>query len=420
MNFFALFTKTINNIPQVDFLSAEFGPVTGGDGDNGIYLSIFGKNFGSSPSVKIGGVSVAVITLVGKSRNGLYEKVVVQPGGLVSGGNVVVTNSKGSSIQSHFFTPCAGEITEWSEGDGNADVMQMSINAMDSGDVKIIRGGVYGASGIQTFTTCEGTFVKPIAIMGYPGETAKFSAHAKRLNSAVGFVDYSNFLIDGQDLDGTLFNAGSTPNISIRDCECTGQNGHGGGSGAVHDSDGGNYRVLGNWVHDVGSTDPDFGTAKLYHGIYISGSSSNVEVAFNLVEDVFGGRGCQYYDNSDTKTDGHVHHNIIRRTRANCLNFAKGCTTGFSAHDNIFEHNAATYNTVNISNSAMVLSFLNNDCSSDTETEEVYRLDAYESCEFSGNKTRGALFLVQNGGAPDPSPAVGNTWIGKDTPPLWG
>lgn len=421
MSLLAVFNRPVDlSLPQVEFLSAEFGPVSGGDNNDGIYLSIFGQNFGVSPTVKIGGVSVASVTLVGTSRNGRYDKIVVQPGSSVSSGNVVVTNGMGPSVETHTFTSCSGTITEWDTGDGDADAMQTSIDSMSAGDVKIVRGGVYTAAGVQTFTTCEGTATQPIAIVGYPGETPEFSSHAKRMNSTLGHVDYSNFLIDGHDFDGTLFNAGDTPFITIRDCEVTGQDGHGGGNGSVHDSDGNNYRVLGNWIHHVGSTDADEGTAKLYHGIYVSGGSDDVEVAFNLVEDVFGGRGCQYFDSSGVKVNGHIHHNIIRRTRANCLNLAKGCSTGFSVHDNIFEHNDVTYNTVNLSNSAMVVIILDNVVSCDTATEEVWRMDAWTSCEFSGNTTTGTLFVVQNGGANDPSPAVNNTWVGPDTVPTWG
>src|SRR5690348_17154976 len=82
--------------PHVFFTDVESGPASGGPGDLGTPISIFGKGFGQvrgSSRVTIGGVEAASYLVWGtaNAHNPMLDMIVVQPGPKVVGGPIVVT-----------------------------------------------------------------------------------------------------------------------------------------------------------------------------------------------------------------------------------------------------------------------------------------------------------------------------------------
>jgi hypothetical protein len=206
------------------------GPTTGGENNKGVYLSIFGKNFGSSGlgstvTVYVNDVEVDNYRYLGASRGRTdIQQITVQVGALGSPAQgtalpiKVVVNGAASNVD-HTFTPNPGhiyfvsmtgsdstgvaddiahpyrhaQITSTNNGDTTGHTCPASA-AMASataegvwgrivpGDVIVLRGGTWTDIGRDGFflrvqdksgsapTGAAGT--GPITIMGYPGETA--------------------------------------------------------------------------------------------------------------------------------------------------------------------------------------------------------------------------------------------------------
>jgi parallel beta-helix repeat protein len=150
------------------------------------------------------------------------------------------------------------------------------------GDVGCLHAGTYGARGVETFMTVNGTASAPITLKGYPGEA---------MPTILGY-----FPIGGQYIviSGLLFDGptGQIPgisdpetaqisiygsNVEINHCEIRNSRGHAG----IYLESAFNTRLIGNYIHDNGNfSDP--ATANLDHGIYF-GSGSGL-IANNLIE----------------------------------------------------------------------------------------------------------------------------------------
>jgi hypothetical protein len=97
---------------------------------------------------------------------------------------------------------------------------------------------------------------------------------------------------------------------------------------------------------------PGNGTDLENHGFYMDGVGS-YEVAYNRIENIYGGNGVQTYSTTtSTTTNAHIHHNIIKGTGKHGINLADGTATGIAIHDNVVYDTARAslrFNTVNLS-----------------------------------------------------------------------
>lgn len=182
--------------PVIFYTDIITGPKTGGENNNGTYLTIVGKRFGptqGTSTVTIGGGEVAVYKVWSDT------KVSVQLGPNVATGNVLLTTPSGSTTAPEPFTVSAGNIwfvsTTGSDTTGaKNDITHpfRSLNAISSitvktvqgfvpGDHIIIRGGTYdlndSANNLANGNTwlrwpISGTATQYTAWLGYPGETA--------------------------------------------------------------------------------------------------------------------------------------------------------------------------------------------------------------------------------------------------------
>ena len=98
--------------PVILYTDILSGPNTGGENNNGTYLSIFGKNFGTSrglnDKVTINGIEVASYKQWGAPSK-VYDShgiqvITVQPGSNVTGGSIVLTVNGEASNNNHTFT----------------------------------------------------------------------------------------------------------------------------------------------------------------------------------------------------------------------------------------------------------------------------------------------------------------------------
>lgn len=224
--------------PIVLYTDIQSGPTSGGENNQGIYLSIFGKNFGSSglgttTKVLIGGYEVANYRYLGASRGRPdVQQITVQVGSLANAAPFialpisVVVNGVASVDNPYYaaqtFTPAPGNIffvdpvagvdTNGTTTGGTFTSpfqhvqlpgigLSFSIDPASqsgaygrvrAGDFIVLRGGSYtGATGfggyfMQTLnksgcplqSNCAnggGTTSGPITVMGYPTESAVIS-----------------------------------------------------------------------------------------------------------------------------------------------------------------------------------------------------------------------------------------------------
>lgn len=229
--------------PVILYTDITSGPNSGGENDQGIYLSVFGKNFGSSQQnlrLLIGGVEVASYRYLGPARGRPeVQQLTAQIGHL---GNPtagialpiqMLVNDKRSNADLTFtvnpgriyFVAPNGSDTGSSAGTFEKPfktlqkpggvrlaftVVPASVGGaygvVRAGDFIVLRGGTYtgvgfggtGGAGylLQTLnksgcplpTRCPqggGTSSGPITLMGYPGETA-FLDRTNRLGDAFG------------------------------------------------------------------------------------------------------------------------------------------------------------------------------------------------------------------------------------------
>jgi hypothetical protein len=123
------------------------GPATGGEGGDGIYLSIYGHNFGSSQgtsTVTVNGTPVAQYLVWGSNNDvtGEHDQISVQiASGTTGTGNIVVTTS-GGSCSNLTFTVRSGNI--WFIGSGIVnDTPGSNCTTIENGTA----GGGAGGSG---------------------------------------------------------------------------------------------------------------------------------------------------------------------------------------------------------------------------------------------------------------------------------
>ena len=409
-------TPPINTgAPYVMYTDIASGPNSGGENNKGIYLSLFGKNFGSALNnikVFINNVEVDNYRSLGISRARQdIQQLTVQIGAL---GNPtqnlalpikVVVNGVASNTD-QTFTVIPGNIyfvdrakgvdtTDTSSG-GTFDKPFKTVQKpgfhlifelqpasqsgaygrVQAGDFIVMRGGTYteiggyetggngyfmqtlNKSGCSIPVKCAeggGSSTGPITIMGYPGEnvfidrTNKLgddhfgggisSADSARQEQGYGaYWNVVNLKIESGFNDGPINTqrgdlnpngmhwrvvnnelTGISCNISTK-CR----------AGAIAGSGLGNYWV-GNYGHDMYDL-PDANTSLENHGIYIDGDGS-YELAYNVLENIYGGNGIQLYGIEINNVN--AHHNIIRNVGKHGFNLADGSHNNIVIWDNI-------------------------------------------------------------------------------------
>ena len=185
--------------PVILYTDITSGPNTGGEGDNGAYLSIFGKNFGDDISrikVYIGGGEVARYIYLGSSLGRPdVQQLSIQPGSGANTGQIIVKVDGISSNADHFFTVRGGDIYFISPSGSNSVSADGSwsnpyktmryvyeLPGFGAGDFIVYKPGIYYSSDESFETTGNGgtssalvidktgTADNPITIYGYPGE----------------------------------------------------------------------------------------------------------------------------------------------------------------------------------------------------------------------------------------------------------
>src|ERR1700737_2277458 len=93
--------------PRLFFTDLTSGPNTGGENNNGAFVTLYGNNFSTNPTVTVGGGS-AIVKLQPSSYL-WYQRMTIQLAPRAGTGNIVVTSS-GSASNGLPFTVRTGNI----------------------------------------------------------------------------------------------------------------------------------------------------------------------------------------------------------------------------------------------------------------------------------------------------------------------
>ncbi|MCC7202291.1 MAG: hypothetical protein IT393_06510 [Nitrospirae bacterium] len=318
------FPVSVLAAPAILFTDILSGPNTGGKNNNGVFVCIYGKNFGATQGLSkvfINNTEVASYEYWGVSDTApnYYDKICVQPGTSVTTGAIKVRADGVNSNTDHTFTVRSGNIyfvdlnSPASPGTGTyADPFRnpnscINNSSIVAGDTCYFRGGTYGTNTTPTmygYTTGgavftlrdinnggssrSGTSSAPIAFVGYPGEDVFLNAQGSS-SPIRGFRGY--FAPDWITVAGfrvlaftVCFSAGSNQDRQGNGWRIVANNCNGltttnmVQTGTILPGKD-NAKVLGNriWGGRTGS--------KFDHAVYSQACSQDTEMAFNHVYD---------------------------------------------------------------------------------------------------------------------------------------
>jgi len=383
-----------NGAPEVLYTDLASGPNSGGENNQGVYLSIFGKNFGSSGlgstvKVYINNVEVNNYRSLGVSKGRPdIQQITVQIGAL---GNPtmgvplpvkVVVNGAASNTNVNFIvnpgnfyfvdnvsgndsTGVANDITHPFRHVQTSDYTQAVWGKVTAGDVIVMRG--HGASpawsdlGFENyflrFRNKSGTVPKgqvgtgPITVLGYPGEDVYIDTEkSKGFSGGISGINGSNYpglgqggaianlRIEGGGDDGAIDFEILGNNWRIVNNELTAATAQTTARAGGITGNGSGIVIYGNHVHNV------HGDGQTNHGIYIDNDGS-YDVGYNLIENIQGGNGFQMYTYGYTSgtqytQNVNLHHNTIHDVNKHGINIADGTKAGIVVYDNV------VYNTM--------------------------------------------------------------------------
>ncbi|HEY2393267.1 MAG TPA: IPT/TIG domain-containing protein [Candidatus Angelobacter sp.] len=336
--------------PRIFFSDLESGPKTGGQNNNGVWITIWGKGFGATQgtsAVTVGGGAVASYPLWSDG------KIIFQLGAGAATGNIVVNVPGIGTSNGLPFTVRAGNIffVATTGNDANTGVFTSpwktilkAKNAIAAGDTAYIQDGVAQTSE-DNFTAYismdnngasnSGTAAAPKALIAYPNATVTvgvagglhYGIRTPNIGTDEDYWVISQLHIIGgtqaMDVGGTGWR------IIGNEMQCPGADDQ---VGCFEMSDGNQVRFYGNEVHNAGINPT---SSKFYHAVYFSTDSNHIDVGWNHIHDNFTCRALQFHSSplcsptcgaGDTtgfnQFDLHVHDNLIHGDNCDGINLA--------------------------------------------------------------------------------------------------
>jgi hypothetical protein len=356
-----------SSTPQLFYSDLESGPNTGGQSNNGAFVTLWGKGFGTSQgtsTVTVGSGAVAAYQLWSDG------KIIVQLGTGATSGNIVVRVGSAAS-NGVPFTVRAGNIffVSTSGNDANAGTFAVpwktivkAKNSIAAGDIAYMENGVAQTTE-ENFTAYlsmdnngvsnSGTAAAPKALIAYPNASVTvgvagglhYGIRTPNIGTNEDYWVISQLHIIGgtqaMDIGGTGWK------IVGNEMQCPGADDQ---VGCFEMSEGNQVKFWGNEVHNAGINPT---SSKFYHAVYFSTDSNHIDVGWNHIHDNFTCRALQFHSSplcspscgaGDTtgfdQYDLHVHDNLIHGDNCNGINFAtvdpsKGTV---EAYNNVVDH----------------------------------------------------------------------------------
>jgi hypothetical protein len=402
--------------PVIFFTDITSGPNTGGQNNSGVFVTIYGKNFGATQGtsiVTVGGGRVANCPVWTSWL--WYQKVTCQLGANAQTGNIVVTVN-GQASNGVPFTVRSGRILFVDSVNGNDSTGDGSYakpwkglvkmrSSVKAGDTVYLRAGSWNTlddnGAVLLITGISGTSTAPIAVLGYPGERAVIDATGKTRGVAdtygtsswwtfaniefTGASDINVYIAPeataGARADGIRFVGNINHNVQSCPWEING--------------DSSSSQMLGNDIYDFALESPTTGIRG--YGFYYGGfgTQSNIEIGWNKIHydgtAKLGSRGIQMYghcpqsgmcpDKVDEFRNVSIHDNIFKGMGRNgvLLGGSDGTNNLPFKDDNV----QYIYNNVFVANGATDLDYgysalmFGTTSSSNTGTFKVYNNTFY-------------------------------------------
>src|SRR6476661_8896173 len=354
--------------PRIFFSDLESGPNTGGQNNNGVWVTIWGKGFGATQgtaTVTVGAGTVAGYPLWSDG------KIIFQLGAAATTGSIMVNVPGVGSSNGLPFTVRAGNIFFVAATGNDANIGNFASpwktivkakNAIAAGDTAYIEDGVAQTSE-DNFTAYlsmdnagasnSGTPTAPKALIAYPNATVTVGQagglhYGIRTPNIGAHEDYwviSQLHIIGGTQAMDIGGAGWK--IVGNEMQCPNADDQ---VGCFEMSEGNQVKFWGNEVHNAGINPT---SSKYYHAVYFSTDSNHIDVGWNHIHDNFTCRALQFHSspvcnpgcgaNDETgrnQFDLHVHDNLIHGDNCNGINFAtvdpsKGAV---EAYNNVIYH----------------------------------------------------------------------------------
>ncbi len=382
--------------PQVLYTDIVAGPVAGGENNKGAYLSLFGKNFGSTglgSTVKVyinnvevdnyrygaskGRSDIQQITVqvgaLGNPASGVALPIKVVVNGVSSNTDQTFTVQPGGFL---FVDPVSGndstavknDITHpWKNVQTSSGYDSGAIGKTVPGDTIVLRGGNYTGDGWDGYWLKFYNFAGNaptgaaghgyIAVLGYPTETIYIHPTSPTNYGVISgggsayhasYIVIANVKVEGGSSGNTTFHDGPV-NLQVLSDYWRVVNNELLSPYAPFDAkaggiagDGRYDKFLGNNIHDTGEDQSNSNEEN--HGIYID-AGNDYEVAYNVIHDIPGGSAFQTFNSSGTTSDIHnvlIHHNLIYNVTnphgKHGINIGDTSSTGFAVYDNILYH----------------------------------------------------------------------------------
>ncbi len=315
--------------PRIFYSDLQSGPNVGGQNDLGAFVTIYGNRFG------VGGSTSAVIVGGGAVANYLVwtnTQITFQLGSSAATGNIVVQTPEGASNGVPFTVAPGNIYFVATTGNDNDDgsyaspwaTLLQSRDMMQPGDITYAMNGVSqtgddGQGWNSAFTlqpAWSAASGNPRALVAYPGAVVTIGS-VNGPDSGIRSTQYGGWVFAGLQLRGT-YNAaslwGSNWRFVNNDMTCPNGDGE---DACFHTSEGSNIELLGNNVHDTGTSS----ASAEYHAVYFSTDSNQIEAGWNTIARVHGCRGLQVYSTALDSNSGFnqyditIHDNVIHDTQ---------------------------------------------------------------------------------------------------------
>ena len=313
--------------PTIFYSDLTSAPNTGGQNNAGAFVTVHGKGFGNSQgasTITTGGGAAAsyaswsdsavTFQLGSAAKTG---SIVVKVGGVTSNGvpftvragNIYFVSNSGNDSNSGSYT------STW-------QTVAHAKNAMHAGDIVYIGSqttqsiAVSGTSGNSSLVLSSGgTASAPMAIVAYPNSVVTIGSST---GPAIGVsITASNWVLSGLTLRGAqaALSIANASGVRLAGSDVSCPNGYGSGS-CIAVSGGSSIAILGNNIHDNGSTTNT--NLEPYQTMYLLGTNG-VEIGWNTVGNTRGCNAIGASSSSGMQYSYSIHDNYIHDTRCDAI-----------------------------------------------------------------------------------------------------
>ncbi|WP_187143431.1 beta strand repeat-containing protein [Terriglobus albidus] len=408
--------------PHINYTDLNVGSGTGGDNGNGVYVRIFGSNFGStqgSSTVALGGQLITNCSLCSWSDT----TIIAQLGSAATTGNIVVTVN-GAASNGVPFTVTQTDIVFVSPNGADTNTgsftspfksWRAAFNSVTSSDsmtpvrntvIYLLPGTDVSFDDGRGYKSAISTDIggssptSQLSIVGYPGGTVNVgsSSITYGVHGWGKYVTIANLNIVGQSsaIDAEAGNARIINNSLSCPAPPSGLGGTACLLGETTDPSE-TWAVHGNNVHDTGGN-----VDKTYHAVYFSSNVNHADVGWNNVGQNFKGycRGIMFHATlGSNQYDLHIHDNVV--TNSYCDGIALASVNPSQGtveiYNNVVAHVALASNPYGVANEAGIA--INTDPAAGTSSGnvEVYNNTVVDAGAYTLGNQNGCFGVVSSG-----------------------